>query len=62
MMKKELSDIEQLSPLLIGILLLVILCFIWKPAMNQQPRIEKPATSIEVDLWNVGQVGINVFI
>ncbi len=60
-MKKELSDIEQLSPALIGILLLVILCFIWKPVVNKQLEIKKPSTTIEVDVWNVWQVGISVF-
>jgi len=60
-MKKELTDIEQLSPLLIGILLLVILCFIWKPATDKQLHVKKPTSTIEVDVWNVWQVGINVF-
>lgn len=59
-MKKELSDIEQLSPVLIGVLLLVIVCFIWKPAADKQLEVKKPATTIEVDVWNVWQVGINV--
>lgn len=59
-MKKELSDIEQLSPVLVGVLLLVILCFIWKPTADKQLEIKKPTTTIEVDVWNVWQVGINI--
>ncbi|ANE50361.1 hypothetical protein [Flavisolibacter tropicus] len=59
-MKKELTDIERLSPLLIGILLMVILCFIWKPAVNKQHNVVKPSSAIEVDLWNVWQVGVYV--
>lgn len=59
-MKKELSDIEQMSPVLIGLLLLVILCFIWKPAADKQVEVKKPTSTIEVDVWNVWQVGINV--
>jgi len=59
-MKKELSDIEQLSPLLIGLLLLVILCFIWKPVSDKPLNVKKPTTSLQIDLWNVSQAGLNV--
>jgi hypothetical protein len=61
-MKKELTDIEQLSSAFILILLLVILCFIWRPAISKsQDIIKKPASSIEVDRWNVLHVGTYIF-
>ena len=59
-MKKELSDIEQLSPLLIGLLLLVILCFIWKPVADKQLNVKKTTSTIQVDLWNLSQVGLDI--
>lgn len=48
---------EQLSPVLFWILLLVILCFIWKPAVNKQRVMKVNSSAIEVDQWNVLQVG-----
>jgi hypothetical protein len=59
-MKKELSEVEQLSPLLIGLLLLVLLCFIWKPVADKPLNVKKPTSSIQADVWNVWQVGIYV--
>ena len=59
-MKNEISDIEQFSPLLIGLLLLVILCFIWKPVVNKQPHQKKQTSTTEVDMFNLLQVGVYV--
>ena len=60
-MKKEVTDIEQLSGAFILILLLAILCFIWRPAVPKGQDIKSPSSSIEVDRWNVLQVGTYIF-